>query len=131
MVDTRLQKVMNVRDSIPTPEVFGSEDADLLVVGWGSPYGAIRSATEAMQKDGKSIARIHLRHVYPLPHGLEEIFGRAKRIIVPELNMGQLARLLTSEYPGYTFESFHKVQGKPFMAPELKVRFDKILEETS
>ncbi len=131
MVDTRLQKVMNVRDTIPTPEYFGPENPDLLVVGWGSPYGAIRTATEAMQKDGVSIGRIHLRHVYPLPHGLPEIFASAKNIVVPELNMGQLARILTSEYPEFKFESYHKVQGKPFMAPELKARFAKILEETA
>ncbi len=131
MVEKRLEKVMNVRDTIPTPEYFGPENPDVLVVGWGSTYGAIRSSVEAMQRDGKSIGRIHLRHVYPLPHGLEEIFASAKRIVVPELNMGQLARLLTSEYQQFRFESFHKVKGKPFFAPELKAHFDKILEETA
>ena len=131
MVETRLQKVMNIRDSIPTPEYFGPENPDVLVVGWGSPYGAIRSAVEAMQRDGKSVGRIHLRHLYPLPYGLDEIFASAKRIVVPELNMGQLARLLTSEYPQYKFETYHKVKGKPFFAPELKVHIDRILEETA
>ena len=63
--------------------------------------------------------------------GLVEIFASAKRIVVPELNMGQLARLLTSEYPQFRFEAYHKVKGKPFMAPELKVHFAKILEETA
>jgi len=131
MVDTRLQKVMNVADSIPTPEVFGVEDPDLLVLGWGSPYGAIRTAVEAMQRDGASISRLHLRHLWPLPHGLHDIFAKAKRVVVPELNMGQLARVLTAEYPDIKFESLHKVQGKPFMAPELKAHFAKVLEETS
>ena len=131
MVETRLQKIMNIRDSIPTPEYSGPDDPDLLVVGWGSPYGAIRSSVESMQRDGKNIGRVHLRHLWPLPHGLEEIFAKAKRIVVPELNMGQLARLLTSEYPRFKFETFHKVKGKPFFAPELKAHFDKILEETA
>ena len=120
---------MGVRETIPCPEYFGPDDPDVLVIGWGSTYGAIRSAVEAMQADGKNIGRVHLRHLWPLPEGLDEIFAKGKRLIIPELNMGQLARLLTMEYPHRKFESFHKVKGKPFFAPELKVHFDKVLEE--
>ena len=131
MCETRLAKVMKVRDSIPTPTYYGPESPDLLVVGWGSTYGAIRSSVESLQKEGKSIGRLHMRHMYPLPHGLPEIFAKARRIVLPEMNFGQAARLLTSEYPQFKFETHYKVQGKPFFAPELKAYFRKILEETA
>jgi 2-oxoglutarate ferredoxin oxidoreductase subunit alpha len=131
MCETRLAKVMGIRDSIPTPTYFGPDAPDLLVVGWGSTYGAIRSSVEALQREGKRIGRLHMRHMYPLPHGLPEIFASARRIIVPEMNFGQAARLLTSEFPQFKFETIHKVQGKPFFAPELKAHFRKILEETA
>ncbi len=129
MCETRLAKVMGVRDSIPTPVYHGPDAPDLLVVGWGSTYGAIRSSVEALQREGKRIGRLQMRHLYPLPKGLPEIFAGARRIVVPEMNFGQLARYLTSEYPQFKFETHYKVKGKPFFAPELKAHFRKILEE--
>lgn len=129
MCETRLAKVMGIRDSIPTPTYYGPDAPDLLVVSWGSTYGATRSAVEALQKEGQRVGRLHMRHMYPLPHGLPEIFASARRIVVPEMNFGQLARLLTSEYPQFKFEQHYKVKGKPFFAPELKAHFRKILEE--
>jgi 2-oxoglutarate ferredoxin oxidoreductase subunit alpha len=131
MVDTRAAKVMGIRDSIPTPALNGPDTGDLLVVAWGSPYGAARAAVERLQKEGETITHMHMRHLWPLPNGLPEIFKRFKRIIIPELNMGQLARLLTSEYPEFKFETYHKVQGKPFQARELKSHFETILKEKS
>ena len=74
---------------------------------------------------------LHLRHIFPLPYGLEKIFARFKRILVPELNMGQLARYLTSEYPQFRFESLQKVQGKPFKAAEIRHNITSLLEERS
>ena len=129
MCETRLEKIMGIRDSIPTPVYHGPDAPDVLVVGWGSTYGAIRSSVEALQREGKRIGRLHMRHLYPLPAGLPEIFAGARRIVVPEMNFGQLARFLTSEYPQFKFETHYKVQGKPFFAPELKAHFRKILEE--
>ena len=129
MCETRLAKVLNVRDSIPTPTYHGPDAPDLLVVAWGSTYGAVRSAVESLQKEGLRIGRLHLRHLYPLPKGLPEIFAGARRIVVPEMNFGQAARYLTSEYPQFRFETHYKVKGKPFFAPELKAHFRKILEE--
>jgi 2-oxoglutarate/2-oxoacid ferredoxin oxidoreductase subunit alpha len=129
MCETRLTKVMGVRETIPTPVYHGPDAPDLLVVGWGSTYGAIRSSVEALQREGKRIGRLHMRHLYPLPKGLPEIFAGARRIVLPEMNFGQLARYLTSEYPQFKFETHYKVKGKPFFAPELKAHFRKILEE--
>ena len=129
MVDLRKQKVQNVADSIPTPALNGPDTGDLLVVAWGSTYGAARAAVERMQKEGVAATHLHMRHLYPFPHGLREIFANFKRIIVPELNTGQLAFVLQSEFPEFRFEKYNKVQGKPFQARELKAHFEKILEE--
>ncbi len=125
MVRMRHDKVLGVRDSIPTPRVYGPSRGDLLVVGWGSTAGAINSAVDLAQQRGQSVARLHLRHVWPLPKGLNEIFAGYKSVLVPEMNMGQMARVLRSEYPQTNFISYPKVQGLPFRTSELN---DKITE---
>ena len=128
MTDLRQAKMMAVRESIPTPEVFGPEKADILVLGWGSTLGPITSAVERSLKAGKSVARMHLRHVWPLPKGLDEIFGRYKLILVPENNLGQMARVLKSEYQTQNFHSYSKVQGKPFTTTDILAKITEILE---
>ncbi len=128
MSELRRDKVLGVRDTIPTPEVSGPGEADLLVVGWGSTYGAIRSGTERLRREQNvSVAHLHLRHLWPLPYGLDEIFARYKRILVPELNMGQLSRLLQGEYPDRRFLHFGKVKGKPFTAREIREQITAVL----
>ena len=125
----RHNKVMQVRESIPTPEVYGASEGDVLVLGWGSTYGSIASAVGEAKKQGKAgVGGLHLRHVWPLPNGLDEIFGRFKAILIPEMNLGQLARILRSEYPHQNFVSFPKVQGQPFRTDELLTKIDSILE---
>jgi 2-oxoglutarate/2-oxoacid ferredoxin oxidoreductase subunit alpha len=121
---------MGIRKTIPTPEVYGNEGG-LLAISWGSTYGAVRSAVAKMIEDGQKVAQIHLRHLYPLPDGLEEIFARSERIIVPELNLGQLAFILQAEYPDFRFAPYDKVQGKPFTAFELRETFTEMLEVVS
>jgi 2-oxoglutarate ferredoxin oxidoreductase subunit alpha len=128
MTDERHQKVANIRDSIPTPAVHGPAEGDLLVVGWGSTAGIINSAVDEAQERGQSVSRLHLRHVWPLPHGLDEIFGRFKAILLPEMNMGQMARVLRSEYPHHNFISYPKVTGQPFLTFEIGRKIDQILE---
>jgi 2-oxoglutarate ferredoxin oxidoreductase subunit alpha len=131
MVNLRQQKVNNVADSISMPPLNGPDQGDLLVVAWGSTYGAARAAVERMQKAGVAATHLHMRHLRPFPHGLADIFRKFKRIVVPELNMGQLAFVLQAEYPEFRFEKYNKVQGKPFQARELKAYFEKMLEEKS
>ena len=132
MCETRLAKVMGIRDSIPTPTYYGPDAPDLLVVGWGSTYGAIRSRGRgACSARASRSAACTCGTCTRCRTGLPEIFASARRIVVPEMNFGQLARLLTSEYPQFKFETHYKVQGKPFFAPELKAHFRKILEETA
>ena len=128
MVHARQEKVMNVRESIPTPKVHGATKGDLLVLGWGSTYGSIADAVERTNTDGDRVGRLHLRHVWPLPHGLDAIFSNYKAVLVPEMNMGQMARLLRSEYPQHNFLSFTKVQGQPFRAKDIADRIKNILE---
>lgn len=126
MTHLRANKIMGIQREIATPEVFGAERGKLLVVGWGSTYGSIRSAMEISLRDGKSVGAIHMRHMWPFAPGLSELFARYERVLVPELNMGQLARLLRSEYPGVEFVSYPKVQGLPFFTAELVARFDEL-----
>jgi len=129
MVKLRAQKVMAVRDTIPTPEVHGPEKGKVLVLGWGSTQGTITSAVEKLHADGVEVARMHLRHVWPLPHGLDEIFSRYSTILVPEMNLGQMVRILRSEYPHQNFVSYPKVQGQPFQVHEVQQRILSLMEK--
>jgi 2-oxoglutarate ferredoxin oxidoreductase subunit alpha len=129
MVKLRAQKVMGVRDSIPTPEVFGPDHGKVLVLGWGSTAGTIHGAIDALQQQGVKVARMHLRHVWPLPHGLDAIFSRYKTILVPEMNLGQMVRVLRSEYPQHNFVSYPKVQGQPFRVHEITNKVMSLMEK--
>ncbi len=129
MVRMRANKVLGVRDSIPTPNVFGDSTGDLLILGWGSTRGAITSAVEKLHAKGRKVSSLHLWHVWPLPKGLEKIFDCFGSVLVPEMNMGQMARVLRSEYPQVNVISYPKVQGLPFRTSELVARVESILEK--
>jgi 2-oxoglutarate/2-oxoacid ferredoxin oxidoreductase subunit alpha len=81
-----------------------------------------------MNQAGERVGRMHLRHVWPLPKGLDAIFSNYKAVLVPEMNLGQMARILRSEFPQHNFLSFTKVQGQPFRAKEIADRITNILE---
>ena len=129
MTDNRWHKVSGIRSSFPTPTVTGPDKGDLLVVGWGSTRGAIESASERLRGKGKSVANMHLRHLWPFPKGLSEIFANYSSILVPELNSGQLWRILRSQYPQHNFISRSKVEGRPFATGELVQHIETILEQ--
>jgi len=118
MIQLREEKVQRVADSYAPLEVYGPEQADLLVLGWGSTFGAIRGAVNRCQAEGHSVAQLHLRYVWPLPKDLGAVLKRYKKVLIPELNRGQLSRLIRAEYL-IDATSLPKVQGKPFMAAEL------------
>ena len=128
MTDLRWQKVLGIQETMPTPEVQGPEKGDLLVVGWGSTKGAVDAASQALREDGKSVANMHLRHLWPLPKGLSEIFANYSSVLVPELNGGQLWRILRSEYPQHNFILQSKVEGRPFTTGELVRHISSTLE---
>jgi 2-oxoglutarate ferredoxin oxidoreductase subunit alpha len=129
MVRMRNNKVMGVRETIPTPNVFGDSTGDLLILGWGSTKGAITSAVEKLHAKRRKVSSLHLRHVWPLPKGLDRIFGCFQSILVPEMNMGQMARVLRSEYPEHNIISYPKVQGLPFRTTELVAKVESLLEK--
>lgn len=128
MTEFRWNKVLKVADDIP-PQHFELGDAgdEILVVGWGSTYGPIARAVRECRAAGISVAHLHLRHLWPLPRNLGELLRGFARILVPEMNMGQLARLLRSEYL-VPAESLSKVKGRPFMISELREAIVKVKE---
>jgi len=118
MCRVRAAKVARMAQEIPDLEVFGPADADTLVIGWGSTYGAIRAAVEDCQRRGKKVARTHLRHLNPFPANLGKILSKYKKVLVPEMNLGQLVFLLRARFL-VDAKGVNKVQGKPFRVSEL------------
>ena len=126
MVRLRAEKVARIANAIPPVEVNGPASGELLVVGWGGTHGAITSAVEAARSDGLDVSSIHLRHLNPFPANLGDVLGRFRRVLVPELNLGQLSRLLRAEYLAPA-ESLTKVQGQPFQVAEIHARITAML----
>ncbi|MEO2091983.1 MAG: 2-oxoglutarate ferredoxin oxidoreductase subunit alpha, partial [Gemmataceae bacterium] len=119
MVHTRAKKIENIVHVIPELEVHGPADAELLVLGWGGTYGSIRAACERAQKQGRKVAWAHLRHLNPMPKNTEAVLKRFKKILVPELNSGQLCWLLRAKYL-VPADGLNKVQGRPFLVSEIE-----------
>jgi len=119
MVRLRDEKVNGIQEDIPLVEVNGGDSGELLVVGWGGTYGAIMTAVEQLQEENKPVSSIHLRYLNPFPKNLGSILSRFKKILVPELNLGQLRYVLRSKYL-VDAAGFNKVQGKPFQVNEIK-----------
>ncbi|MFQ6116507.1 MAG: 2-oxoglutarate ferredoxin oxidoreductase subunit alpha, partial [bacterium] len=128
MVTMRAKKVEKIADGLPPTEIEGKEKGELLVLGWGSTYGAIKTAVENKQQEGKSVSRIHLRYLNPLPKDLGTILRNFKKVLVPEINMGQLLKVLRSTYLVPAI-GYSKVQGLPFFASEIEHKIDEILGE--
>jgi 2-oxoglutarate ferredoxin oxidoreductase subunit alpha len=127
MVRQRAEKVRRVAQEIPPTSINGPATGDLLVVGWGGTYGAITAAVERAQADGKSVAQIHLRHLNPLPPDLGHILREYRRILVPEINSGQLVRVLRAEYL-VDAVGFNKVRGLPLASEEIQEAVNQLLE---
>ena len=104
------------------------QKGDILVLGWGGTHGAIRSAVESMQNEGMSVSHLHLRYLNPLPKDLGEILVKFQKVIIPELNMGQLAMIIRSKYLIDTI-SLNKVAGKPFTRTEIYNKIQYTLKE--
>lgn len=128
MVKVRAEKVARVANYIPEVEVNGTDDADLLVVGWGGTYGGLHTAVLAMQNDNESIAHVHFNYINPLPKNTAAIFAKYKKIVVCELNNGQFVKLLRSELPQFNYMQYNKIQGLPFSKGELIKEFKRLIE---
>ncbi len=128
MVETRQKKIDRIANDIPKAKIMGPEDADLLVIGWGSSYGAIKSAVDQKNTEGAKVAYVHLKHLNPLPSNLGEIITQFDKILVPELNLGQLRTILHAKY-FKPMLGLNKVQGLPFTTSEVKAKINEILTE--
>lgn len=126
MTHLRADKINGIAKSYDPISVQGDAQGDLLVIGWGGTYGAISSATKMLQDEGFSVSSIHLRHLNPLPNDLGDLIKSFNKVIVPELNLGQLSTILRSTYVTDII-AFNKIQGKPFKVAELREEFSKHL----
>lgn len=127
MVRTRAKKVANIANFIPAQTVEGPETGELLVVSWGGTYGAVRTATRELQAQGKSVAHAHLRYMNPFPKNLGDLLRNYKKVLVPELNMGQLRLLLRSEFLVDAY-GLNKIKGKPFLVSEVTDAITRLLD---
>jgi 2-oxoglutarate ferredoxin oxidoreductase subunit alpha len=126
MVQLRADKVAGIASDIPLCEVDGDDDADILVLGWGSTWGAISGAVDRCRSRGKKVASAHLVHLNPFPRNLGEVLRRYPRVLVPEMNLGQLVKLIRADYL-VDAHSVTKVRGVPFTAGELEAAILKEL----
>ncbi len=129
MVYNRQEKVNRVANYIPEQEVTGNPDADLLVIGWGGTAGALTLAVEEMNNEGKKVAYTHFNYICPLPKNTGDILRKYKKIVVCELNNGQFAGYLRTQFPECPTLQYNKIMGLPFEVGELKDCFTKILGE--
>jgi 2-oxoglutarate ferredoxin oxidoreductase subunit alpha len=128
MVRLRAQKVAGIASDIPELELDDPEgDAELLVIGWGSTYGPIAAAVRRVRKRGVRVARAHLHHVSPFPSNTGDVLRRYPRILVPEMNLGQLALLLRAEFL-VDAVSYTRVRGRPLGATELEDAITAMVE---
>jgi 2-oxoglutarate ferredoxin oxidoreductase subunit alpha len=128
MQTLRAAKVAGIADDIPPLEVFGPEQGELLILGWGSTYGAIRSAVERLTGEGKSVAHAHLRHLNPFPANTEAVLRSYRRVLIPEVNLGQLLMLIRARYL-IDAVGYDKVRGKPFRISEIVDEAERMLAE--
>ncbi|MCL4303206.1 MAG: 2-oxoacid:acceptor oxidoreductase subunit alpha [Anaerolineae bacterium] len=127
MILERAEKIARLCSYIPEQTLVGPTEGDLLVVSWGGTFGVIRSAVLQMQARGKVVSHAHIRYLNPFPCNLGDILSRFKRILVPELNLGQLAILLRGEYGLMNVIPMSKVQGRPFTISEITKKIESLL----
>lgn len=129
MTELRAAKVARIAEDVPPLEVDDpSGEAELLVLGWGSSYGAIQAAARRVREQGRQVATAHLVHLNPFPRNTGEVVGRYPKVLVPEMNMGQLALLIRGRFL-VDARSVTKVKGQPFFAEELEEAIVKVMNE--
>jgi 2-oxoglutarate ferredoxin oxidoreductase subunit alpha len=125
MVRLRAEKVARVADEIPDLSVHGDAEASLLVIGWGSTEGAITGAVNVARKEGIKVARAHFHHLNPFPKNTGEVLARFEKVLLPEMNLGQLALLLRAKFLK-DIVSYTKVEGKPFYRFEVLAKIRQL-----
>ncbi len=128
MTDLRARKIAGIADDIPELDVFGPERGDLLVLGWGSTYGSLRTAVERLQRGGDAVAHAHLRHLNPFPRNTGVVLSHYRRVLIPEINTGQLRLLIRGRYL-VDAVGLNQVRGKPFPVPDIVKAARLLLED--
>jgi len=123
----RAAKVAGIASDIPELVAHGPARGDLLVLGWGSTYGALRSAVERLQASGRSVAHAHIRHLNPFPRNLGEVLENYRRVLIPEVNLGQLSMLIRARFL-VDAVGYNRVRGKPFRIAEIEAEALRLLE---
>ena len=126
MVETRAKKVDAIANEIASSEIFGSKSGDLLILSWGGTKGACRSATEALKADGKKVGHLHLRWINPFPKDLGEKLIKFKNILIPEINYGQLIKLIRAEFL-VDAQGLNQVRGKPISSADIQEASNKLI----
>lgn len=126
MIHLRRRKIDKIADTIGDLEVYGDQEGDLLVLGWGSTYGAILSAVESCRTQGLNVSSAHLRYLDPMPKNTGDVLKSFKRILVPEMNLGQLCGVIRGRYLLDAI-SLSKVKGKPFTIGEIESKIKELL----
>ena len=127
MVRLREQKVRNIENDIPDLEVLESPHGnDVLILGWGSTYGSIRNSVDKYQSEGKAVSQAHFSHIFPFPKNTEDVLKKFKKIVVAEMNLGQLSKLIRAEYVIETIP-LCKIEGKPFTEKEISDVIDTLI----
>jgi 2-oxoglutarate ferredoxin oxidoreductase subunit alpha len=127
MVHTRAQKIANIAAEVPELSVFGPDTGDVLVIGWGGTYGSILTAVQRVQRKGHKVAQAHLRYLNPMPRNTAAVLKRYKKVLVPELNAGQLRSLLRAEFL-VDAVGLNKIQGRPFLVSEIEQKIEELLK---
>ncbi|PWB79412.1 MAG: 2-oxoglutarate ferredoxin oxidoreductase subunit alpha [Candidatus Methylomirabilota bacterium] len=126
MVRLRAEKIARVVHDIPEATVYGDPSGDLLVVGWGSTYGAITQAVKALRRRGHRVSALHLRYLNPMPVNVGRVLANFQRVLVAEMNLGQLLTMLRAQFL-VDAVGFHKVQGRPFKVSEIVAKAEELL----
>ena len=128
MIRLRAAKIQKIAEFIPLQEIdLGVEDADIAIVGWGSTYGSIRTVTKELLAEKKSVAHIHIKYLFPFPSNLGTLLKKFKRVIVPEINNGQLVKLIRQEF-FIDAIAFNQIKGQPIKSSDLKLEIEKYLK---
>ena len=127
MVHLRADKIAGIAKDIPEATVMGDADADVVLLGWGSTWAAIDAAVQRTRRAGTKVGWIHLTHLNPLPPNLGDLLRSFRHVLVPELNMGQLCRIVRAEFL-VDAKPVTKVQGLPFSSAELEAAIQEVLK---
>ncbi|MEM7255498.1 MAG: 2-oxoglutarate ferredoxin oxidoreductase subunit alpha, partial [Pseudomonadota bacterium] len=127
MTDVRAAKINRIANDVPPQSVaLGNEQGRLAVIGWGSTHGAIHQAVKSARERGADVSHIHIRHLWPMPANLGELLRQFDRVLVAEMNTGQLLHVLRAEYL-VPAEGLNKVDGQPFKVSEIETAIDNML----